>query len=104
VLASDGIDVYVTVKARRLANPKFYRYILAFTTVRYKSEKACEHFHFGLLPNHFGKCWHLPTPVGKSPFCLVVIALCKCVCCDYQVFIEHVSLKYCGGHLSCIIL
>ena len=30
-------------------------------------KKACEPFHFGLLRNHFGKCQHLPTAVGKSP-------------------------------------
>jgi hypothetical protein len=82
--------VFVTVEARRLANSRFYRYILALATVK----KACKRYHFGLLPNHFGKFWHLPTPVGKRSFCLAVIMLCKCVFCDFQLFIEHVSLKY----------
>jgi len=27
-----------------------------------------------------------------------------CVCFNFALFIEHASLKYFGGHLSCIII
>jgi hypothetical protein len=71
--------------------------------VKFRKE-ACKRFYFRVLLNHFGKCWHLLTPVGRIPFCLAVVVLCMCVCCNFQAFFKHVSLKYREGYLSCIIL
>jgi hypothetical protein len=39
----------------------------------HEREDGCKRFHFGLLPRHYGKCWHLPAPIGKSPFCVTMI-------------------------------
>ena len=74
-LREKNLRANVTVQARRLVKPSTYH--SGVLKVRKNSWKR---FHFRLLPNHVGKCWHLPTWFGKIPFCLPAIMLCKCVC------------------------